>query len=228
MVELQPVRFESDARRRPARAAASSPLVAAMWKFNACISGCCAALSAPEDEASVEYFPEGLEPIARQLWVAVKDAVAARSTQGDMQGIWRTVSMHGHSTVECPQDLDGPCSDLRTDEVWVAVPAEFLDSKARYPSLQAKMQLTDQDSLIVWRALRMGSRWRVRYAGGPILPGQAGEVMRFQAEMCERELPAQDQSTVAALAESAAAAVSRYHAVCCTMADEAAAWRGGA
>ena len=42
----------------------------------------------------------------------------------------------------------------------------------------------------------------------------------------ERVLPAHDQGTVAALAESAAAAVARYHAVCCTLVDEKDGRRG--
>ena len=191
-----------------------------------CAWGCCASFQLfvlEDDGASIEYFPEELAPIAKEIFDCVKNAIDDRfhsATRGEgLSLMWRKVSMHGHSTVEVAQDLDGPCSDLRSDEIWLVVPAEFLKSDRYFPSLKSKMQLQDEDTLILWRALRMGSRWHVRYAGGAVLVGQSGDAVPFKAEMCERVIPVEDGSA-AALAALAAAVVTRYHAMCCAVAPE--------
>lgn len=192
-----------------------------------CTWGCCASIVEADDGASVEYFPEELAPVAREVCASVKDALdyRFRTRIQSMYGIWRKVAVYGHSTVEAPQDLDGPTSDLRADEIWVVVPAEFLIAQY-FPSLQTKMQLRDEGAtFIVWRALRMGTKWHVRYAGGALVPGQDGNGMQFKPEMCERVVQVQDGSG-AELAASAAAIVTRYHAMCCTVVDEMDGRRG--
>ena len=44
---------------------------------------------------------------------------------------WRIGGPLGHSTVAEPQDLEGPCVDLRANELWVVVPTDaFLSRRA--------------------------------------------------------------------------------------------------
>ena len=44
---------------------------------------------------------------------------------------WRLGGPLGHSTVGAPQDLEGPCVDLRANELWVVVPTDtFLSRRA--------------------------------------------------------------------------------------------------
>ena len=62
---------------------------------------------------------------------------------------WRISGPLGHSTVAEPQDLEGPCVDLRANELWIVVPTDaFL---ARLPNLSPKVQ--EGDTLVLWRGL---------------------------------------------------------------------------
>ena len=75
------------------------------WSFCAALVG-----ASDDDGALIEYFPEELAPIARQICTNVRDAIEERFRRAPLN-MWRTVTMHGHSSVESPQDLDGACSD---------------------------------------------------------------------------------------------------------------------
>lgn len=62
---------------------------------------------------------------------------------------WRISGPLGHSTVAEPQDLEGPCVDLRANELWVVVPTDtFL---ARLPNLSPKVQ--EGAPIVLWRGL---------------------------------------------------------------------------
>ena len=62
---------------------------------------------------------------------------------------WRLGGPLGHSTVGAPQDLEGPCVDLRANELWVVVPTDtFL---ARLPGVSPKVQ--QGEPLVLWRGL---------------------------------------------------------------------------
>ena len=62
---------------------------------------------------------------------------------------WRIGGPLGHSTVAEPQDLEGPCVDLRANELWIVVPTDtFL---ARLPNLSPRVQ--EGEPLVLWRGL---------------------------------------------------------------------------
>ena len=78
-------------------------------------------------------------------------------TAGQADLAWRLGGPLGHSTVETPQDLDGPCDDLHANELWVVVPTDtFL---ARLPGVSVNVQ--QGEPLVLWRGLVTHEGWQV-------------------------------------------------------------------
>lgn len=165
-----------------------------------------------EPEVSVEHGDAvpNAQAIHAALAAGLVESASNRNEELQAHLPWRIDGPTGHSTIESPQDLEGPCLDLRANELWVVVPTDtFLDKLA---NLSDKVK--QGEPLVLWRGAATHAGWQVRYAGGElstewITAGQAALLWhQFAPTMHSKSLPE------AEVAKHAAAALQRYHAFC--------------
>ena len=164
--------------------------------------------------------------IARFIHLVIVQTVESncRAARSRFAFTWRRVDLHDYSSVERAQDLDGPCTDLRANEVWVIAPAEYLRN---IPGMKRRMQLADGERFVLWRGAPVspdaGSDWHCRYAGGLLTLNQPEQdIEPFKLEMAEGCNI--KESEVGALA---AAAVARYHTFCADHGDPGTSPKSG-
>ena len=165
-----------------------------------------------EPEVSVEHgdaVPNGKEVYTACI-AGLNEASANRNEELQADMMWRVGGPLGHSTVESPQDFEGPCIDLRANELWIIVPTDAYLSRTEDLSDNVKQG----QPLVLWRGAVTHAGWLVRYGGGElstewVTAGQAALLWHnFSRTMHTKTLPD------AEVAKHAAATLQRYHAYC--------------